>query len=126
MKKKQAFIFFVSDSPYEWQRNQEIFLFYLNRINVNEDDQCEVISVKDVAYWDYDPWSKGRLNRRLNDDEDFSIMKQQNIINEALYSYESQVKKGFVSKFCFILLHVIIFCLKIFLYWSGIKKVYYE
>ena len=95
MKEKQAFIFFVSDSPYEWQRNQEIFLFYLNRISVNEDDQCEVISVKDVEYWDYDPWSMSRLN----DDEDLSIVKLQNSINEALYSYESQVKKGFVSKF---------------------------
>ena len=62
MNEKQAFIFFVSDSPYEWQRNQEIFLFYLNRISVNEDDQCEIIEVKDVAYWDYDPWSMSRLN----------------------------------------------------------------
>ena len=43
MKEKQAFIFFVGYSPHEWERNQEIFLFYLNRISVNEDDQCEVI-----------------------------------------------------------------------------------
>ena len=51
MKKNQAFIFFVSDSPHDWERNQEIFLFYLNRISVNEDDQCEVALVVDVE-WD--------------------------------------------------------------------------
>ena len=48
MNEKQAYIFFISDSQEErWHRNREITLFYLNRITVNEEDQCEVLLVVD-------------------------------------------------------------------------------
>ena len=85
MKEKQAFIFFVSDSPFEWERNQEIFLFYLNRISVNEDDECEVILIEDVEYWD----------TYIGPIENNESSIQFSIINSALYSYEIEVKKGF-------------------------------
>jgi len=94
MKEKQAFIFFLSDSPFEWETNQEIFLFYLNRISVNEDDECEVILVEDVEYWDTYPWQD------LGDEEErnrknCAIENIESSINSALYSYEIEVKKGF-------------------------------
>ena len=48
MNEKQAYIFFISDSQEErWHRNREITLFYLNRITVIEEDQCEVLLVVD-------------------------------------------------------------------------------
>ena len=48
MNEKQAYIFFISDSQEErWHRNREITLFYLNRISVIEEDQCEVLLVVD-------------------------------------------------------------------------------
>ena len=48
MNEKQAYIFFISDSQEErWHRKREITLFYLNRITVIEEDQCEVLLVVD-------------------------------------------------------------------------------
>ena len=48
MSEKQAYIFFISDSQVErWHRNREITLFYLNRITVSEEYQCEVLLVVD-------------------------------------------------------------------------------
>ena len=108
MKEKQAFIFFVSDSPHEWERNQEIFLFYLNRISVNEDDQCEVILVEDVEFWDtypWIPWIKAWNDDDLNNDLEMrnnfnrAIENNEGYINSAFYFYDNEVKKGFVSKF---------------------------
>ena len=101
MKEKQAFIFFVSDSPFEWERNQEIFLFYLNRISVNEDDQCEVILVQDVEFWDTFPWKDDDLNNDLEMRNNFNraIEDNERYINNAFYFYENEVEKGFVSKF---------------------------
>ena len=52
MTGKQAFKFFVGDSPHDWHRNKEIFSTFLNRITVDEDAQCEVISVENVEFWD--------------------------------------------------------------------------
>ena len=106
MKEKQAFIFFVSYSPHDWERNQEIFLYYLNRISVNEDDQCEVVLVVDVEYWETNPM----FTSDDESDEDSFFVEQRNhfksaiednehSINQAFYSYENELKKGFVSKF---------------------------
>ena len=47
MNEKQAYIFFISDSQEErWHRNREISLFYLNRITVGEDGECEVLAIE--------------------------------------------------------------------------------
>ena len=47
MNEKEAYIFFISDSQEErWHRNREISLFYLNRITVGEEDQCEVLAIE--------------------------------------------------------------------------------
>ena len=103
MKEKQAFIFFVSDSPFEWERNQEIFLFYLNRISVNEDDQFEVILVEDVEYlapfFDPEDTSKDSLTMDLRSQFNWAMENNESSINNAFYSYKNQVNKGFVSKF---------------------------
>ena len=106
MKEKQAFIFFVSYSPHDWERNQEIFLYYLNRISVNEDDQCEVVLVVDVEYWETNPMF---TNDDESDEDSFSVEQRNHFksaiednehsINQAFYSYENELKKGFVSKF---------------------------
>ena len=48
VKEKQSFIFFVNESSDKWRKNKKIFLFYLNRIAVNEHDECEVFSVEKV------------------------------------------------------------------------------
>ena len=105
MKEKQAFIFFVGYSPHEWERNQEIFLFYLNRISVNEDDQCEVILVKEVEYLDpyydlegsYDPEDSFDVEQR--DRFNGALENNEYYINGAFNSYDNELKKGFVSKF---------------------------
>ena len=102
MKEKQAFIFFVSDSPFEWGRNREIFLFYLNRISVNEDDQCEVILVEDVEYLDhfYDPedTSEDSFTVELRSRFNWAMENNESTISDAFRFYENEVKKGYVSK----------------------------
>ena len=99
MKEKQAFIFFLSDSPFEWETNQEIFLFYLNRISVNEDDECEVILVEDVEYlgiWETYYWSDEDLDdEEQRNHKNRAIENNESSIDSALYSYEIEVKKGF-------------------------------
>ena len=95
MKEKQAFIFFVSDSPHDWERNREIFSLYLNRIAVDENDECEVISIADVEYW-------GKTARENDSDwmkhHNWAVENNEYTINCALESYEEKIKEGIVSK----------------------------
>ena len=95
MKEKQAFKFFVGDSPYEWQRNQEIVSTFLNRIAIDEDDQYEVISVEDVQYCD----EKNSL-MFAEGNPDFQLLFHQyendleinvNAIKQALVSYADKL-----------------------------------
>ena len=95
MKEKQAFIFFVSDSPHGWERNREIFALYLNRIAVDENDECEVISIADVEYWDNDSdiWLKEDIDR-----QNWAVENNEDIIRRTLHSYEEKIKEGIASK----------------------------
>ena len=82
MNEKQAFIFFVKDPLHKWQRNQEISNFYMNRIAIDEDDQCDVISVKAVKNWGQNEFFRDVL-----------------VVKETLDSCQSQVKKVIVQKY---------------------------
>ena len=50
MREKIAFVFFVCQSSKKWRRNRESFLFYINKISVNENNQIEVISITEENY----------------------------------------------------------------------------
>ena len=81
-------------------------LILSNRISVNEDDQCEVVLVVDVEYWETNPMF---TNDDESDEDSFSVEQRNHFksaiednehsINQAFYSYENELKKGFVSKF---------------------------
>ena len=96
MKEKQAFKFFVGDSPQKWQRNQEIFSTFLNRIAIDEDDEYEVISVENVQYSDDKDslkFPEGNPNFEwLFDQYENDLKVNVNAIKQALVSYADKLE----------------------------------
>ena len=109
MKEKQAFIFFVSDSPHDWERNREIFSLYLNRITVDESDECEVISIEEVDYLDNATWEN---NSDWICHQNWVVENNQDLIRRTLQSYQEEIKEGIASK-----LHCIQFTGFKYMYW---------